>query len=61
MPWGLMPRVPEHIMDTKSELQRTMDALVQAGKGLLAADESGPTIAKRFEHIGVPSLSLIHI
>jgi len=42
-------------MDTKSELQRTMDALVQAGKGLLAADESGPTIAKRFEHIGVPS------
>ena len=55
MPWGLMPRVPEHIMDTKSELQSTMDALVQAGKGLLAADESGPTIAKRFEHIGVPS------
>lgn len=42
-------------MDTKSELQGTMDALVQAGKGLLAADESGPTIAKRFEHIGVPS------
>ncbi|SFC46339.1 fructose-bisphosphate aldolase, class I [Cupriavidus sp. OV038] len=42
-------------MDTKSELQSTMDALVQAGKGLLAADESGPTIAKRFEHIGVPS------
>lgn len=40
---------------TSSELQRTIDALVQNGKGLLAADESGPTIAKRFKHIGVES------
>jgi fructose-bisphosphate aldolase class I len=38
-----------------SELQATVDALVQAGKGLLAADESGPTIAKRFQRIGVDS------
>jgi fructose-bisphosphate aldolase class I len=38
-----------------SELQATIDALVQDGKGLLAADESGPTIAKRFKTIGVES------
>ncbi|PLP99511.1 class I fructose-bisphosphate aldolase [Cupriavidus pauculus] len=42
-------------MDTASELQATVEALVQAGKGLLAADESGPTIAKRFQRIGVES------
>lgn len=30
-----------------------MQALVQRGKGLLAADESNPTLAKRFEPIGV--------
>ncbi|NUO88936.1 MAG: fructose-bisphosphate aldolase class I [Cupriavidus sp.] len=42
-------------METSSELQATVDALAQPGKGLLAADESGPTIAKRFERIGVES------
>jgi fructose-bisphosphate aldolase class I len=42
-------------MDTRSELQATIDALVQDGKGLLAADESGGTIAKRFKSIGVES------
>jgi len=36
-------------------LQATVDALVQPGKGILAADESGPTIAKRFKPIGVES------
>jgi fructose-bisphosphate aldolase class I len=36
-------------------LQATVDSLVQAGKGILAADESGPTIAKRFKAIGVES------
>ena len=36
-------------------LQATVDALVQPGKGILAADESGPTIAKRFKSIGVES------
>lgn len=40
-------------MSTSSELQSTIEALVQRGKGILAADESGPTIAKRFEAIGV--------
>ena len=40
-------------MNAQSELQATVHALVQAGKGVLAADESGPTIAKRFQTIGV--------
>ncbi len=42
-------------MDMQSELQATVSALVQAGKGILAADESEPTIAKRFKAIGVES------
>ncbi|UUZ78037.1 fructose-bisphosphate aldolase class I [Polaromonas sp. P1(28)-13] len=42
-------------MSAHSELQTTVDALVQKGKGILAADESGPTIAKRFKTIGVES------
>jgi fructose-bisphosphate aldolase class I len=37
------------------ELQTTAKALVAPGKGILAADESGPTIEKRFKSIGVPS------
>src|SRR5882724_72538 len=42
-------------MSDQSDLQATMEALVQKGKGLLAADESSPTIAKRFKAIGVES------
>lgn len=42
-------------MDVRDRLQATVDLLVQAGKGILAADESGPTIAKRFKAIGVES------
>jgi len=42
-------------MGNPDQLQATVDALIQAGKGLLAADESGPTIAKRFKAIGVES------
>ena len=42
-------------MNIQSELQATVAALVQKGKGILAADESGPTIAKRFKTIGVAS------
>lgn len=38
-----------------AELQRTVASLVQAPKGLLAADESHPTIAKRFASIGLES------
>ncbi len=37
------------------ELETTARALVAPGKGILAADESGGTIAKRFQSIGIPS------
>jgi fructose-bisphosphate aldolase class I len=37
------------------ELQETAQALVAPGKGILAADESGGTIKKRFDSIGVES------
>ena len=40
-------------MGDRDQLQATVDELVQAGEGILAADESGPTIAKRFKSIGV--------
>jgi len=39
----------------KEQLARTARALVTAGRGILAADESGGTIAKRFAAIGVGS------
>jgi len=42
-------------MTKQDELQATIDALVQKGKGILAADESSPTIAKRFKAINVES------
>ena len=42
-------------MDTSTELQNTISDMVQAGKGILAADESAPTIAKRFAAINVES------
>ena len=38
-----------------TELQNTISDMVQAGKGILAADESAPTIAKRFAAIDVES------
>ena len=42
-------------MNAQNELQEIVQALVQKGKGILAADESVPTIAKRFQAIGVAS------
>lgn len=36
-------------------LESTVDALLAPGKGLLAADESFPTIEKRFKEIDLPS------
>ena len=42
-------------MDTRSELAAPIRALTAGAKGLLAADESGATIAKRFKAIGVES------
>ncbi len=42
-------------MNIEHQLQATIDAVVQEGKGILAVDESSPTIAKRFKAIGVES------
>lgn len=42
-------------MDTRSELQATIAKIVEPGKGILAADESTPTITKRFEAVGIES------
>lgn len=42
-------------MSIDDELQATIRALVQKGRGILAADESAPTIAKRFQAVGVES------
>ncbi len=42
-------------MTTSNELQATIAQMVQRGKGILAADESLPTIAKRFAPIDVES------
>ncbi|WP_417531261.1 class I fructose-bisphosphate aldolase [Marinobacter lipolyticus] len=42
-------------MTIQEELSATVRELVQAGKGILAADESHPTIAKRFNAVGVES------
>ncbi len=38
-----------------AELTRTVKAISQSGKGILAADESFPTIQKRFDNINIPS------
>src|SRR3954447_4360785 len=37
-----------------NEMQTTAQALVAPGKGILAADESTPTITRRFQTIGLP-------
>ena len=42
-------------MNVEQELQATIRDLVQKGKGILAADESEPTIAKRFKAVDVES------
>ncbi|MDE8346466.1 MAG: fructose-bisphosphate aldolase class I [Acidocella sp.] len=42
-------------MSITDELQVTIKQMVQPGKGILAADESQPTIAKRFAPINVES------
>ena len=38
-----------------TELQATLAKLVTPGKGILAADESVPTITKRFKALGIES------
>lgn len=38
----------------KPELATTVQAMMQAGRGLLAMDESNPTCNKRFANLGIP-------
>ena len=40
-------------MNTNDELQSTIAKLIRPGRGILAADESLPTIAKRFQPLGI--------
>ena len=40
---------------TSHDLQSVALTLVSEGKGILAADETGPTLTKRFDAIGIPS------
>lgn len=42
-------------MEYLAELESTVNDMVQKGRGILAADESSPTIAKRFKAIDVES------
>lgn len=42
-------------MGVEQELQSTIHDLVQEGKGILAGDESTPTITKRFKAVGIES------
>ncbi len=42
-------------MRYQDQLQTTINDMVQDGRGVLAADESSPTIAKRFQAIGIES------
>lgn len=41
-------------MNLSSQLKSTIDAMVVPGKGILAADESTGTIAKRFSALSIP-------
>lgn len=40
---------------SSNELKNTIEKLAQAGKGILAADESTPTITKRFQALNIES------
>lgn len=42
-------------MSIQQELQQTIDDMVDSERGILAADESAPTIKKRFDAIDVES------
>jgi fructose-bisphosphate aldolase, class I len=42
-------------MDNHKELESTISKIVEPGKGILAADESTPTITKRFGAVGIES------
>ena len=40
---------------TSRELESVAQTLVATGKGILAADETSPTLTKRFDTLGIPS------
>lgn len=42
-------------MNTEDELRATIAKIIEPGKGILAADESMPTITKRFAALGIES------
>ena len=42
-------------MSAQEELRATITRIVQPGKGIVAADESTPTITKRFKAVGIES------
>ncbi len=42
-------------MSIQTELQQTIEDMIDSTRGILAADESSPTIAKRFKSINVES------
>ena len=42
-------------MTPRDELEATIAKIVQPGKGIVAADESTPTITKRFKAVGIDS------
>jgi fructose-bisphosphate aldolase class I len=44
----------------KQRLEEIAQAIVSPGKGILAADESLPTIKKRFDPIGVASTGIFY-
>jgi len=50
-----MPQSEDTAMPYSTELETTINDIVQKGRGILAADESSPTIAKRFKAIDVES------
>src|SRR5262249_29658404 len=51
----IIPSERTEAKENMTELAETAKALVAEGKGILAADESGGTIKKRFDTIGVES------
>jgi hypothetical protein len=43
------------LLKARYSIQSTVAALLASGKGILAADESFPTIGKRFAALNIPS------
>src|SRR5690606_41580986 len=52
---SVRPPFPYTTLFRSEDLADNARALVAAGKGILAIDESGPTIARRFADVGLPN------